>query len=82
MVGKKKTKVCILIKSLFTQDIQFIREASESAFDETSNRRRRTNWNDEDELAAEQEERRRRQKMNKEFKAFADKISEVVGFAL
>jgi nucleosome binding factor SPN SPT16 subunit len=63
---------------LISQDVQFIREASEAAFDETSNRRRRTNYNDEDELASEQEERRRRQKMNKEFKAFADKIGEVV----
>jgi nucleosome binding factor SPN SPT16 subunit len=69
MVGKKKTK-----------DVQFLREASDAAFDETSNRRRRFHHGDEDELAAEQEERRRRQKLNREFKLFAEKIYEVVGF--
>lgn len=58
--------------------MQFIREASDSAIDETSNRRRRQTWGDEDELMAEQEERRRRQKLNKEFKQFAEKIKEVV----
>ncbi|KAI3637175.1 hypothetical protein MIR68_004881 [Amoeboaphelidium protococcarum] len=67
MVGKKKTK-----------DIQFIREATDASFDETGNRRRR-NFGDEDELMAEQEERRRRQKLNREFKVFAEKIGEVSG---
>lgn len=68
MVNKKKTK-----------DIQFLREASEAAFDETSNRRRRYQHGDEDELMAEQDERRRRQKLNKEFKAFAEKVHEISG---
>ena len=58
--------------------MQFVREATDASIDETSNRRRRQNYGDEDELIAEQEERRRRQKLNKEFKVFAEKISEVV----
>ena len=68
MVGKKKTK-----------DIQFYREISDSAFDETGGgRRRRAFYGDEDELAAEQEERKRRALMNQEFKNFAAKIVEAV----
>ncbi|RHZ49171.1 hypothetical protein Glove_529g41 [Diversispora epigaea] len=63
--GKKKTK-----------DIQFYREASDVQFDETGNRKRKFRYGDEDELGAEQEERRRRTLLNKEFKAFAEKISE------
>ncbi|RKP10675.1 FACT complex subunit spt16 [Thamnocephalis sphaerospora] len=66
MVGKKKTK-----------DVQFYREAADSQFDETGNRRRRMHYGDEDELEAEQEERRRRVHLNKEFKLFADRISDM-----
>ncbi|OZJ06388.1 hypothetical protein BZG36_00744 [Bifiguratus adelaidae] len=65
MIGKKKTK-----------DIQFYREASDVQYDETGNRRRRHNYGDEDELEAEQEERRRRAALNREFKQFAEKITE------
>ncbi|ORZ39360.1 FACT complex component Spt16 [Catenaria anguillulae PL171] len=65
MVGKKKTR-----------DVQFYKEVSDAAFDETGNRRRRQTYGDEDELQQEQEERRRRVKLNKEFKDFAEKISD------
>ncbi|KAF5117592.1 hypothetical protein DV454_001076 [Geotrichum candidum] len=65
MVGKKKTK-----------DIQFYREATDLAFDETGNRRRRYKYGDEDELEQEQMERQRRAALNKEFKSFAEKISD------
>jgi nucleosome binding factor SPN SPT16 subunit len=65
LIGKKKAK-----------DVQFYREASEAQFDETGNRKRRYHYGDEDELEAEQEERRRRAQLNREFKTFAEKISE------
>lgn len=65
IVGKKKT-----------EDVQFYREASDMAFDETGNRKRRYRYGDEDELEQEQEERRRRQALNHEFKNFSEKISE------
>lgn len=65
LIGKKKTK-----------DIQFYREASDIQFDETGNKRRRHLYGDEDELEQEQEERRRRANLNREFKSFAEKISE------
>ena len=55
MVGKKKTK-----------DIQFYREATDLAFDETGNRRRRYKYGDEDELEQEQMERQRRAALNKD----------------
>ncbi|CAG8606166.1 18012_t:CDS:10, partial [Racocetra fulgida] len=58
------------------QDIQFYREASDVQFDETGNRKRKYRYGDEDELGAEQEERRRRALLNKEFKQFAEKVSE------
>jgi len=65
MVGKKKTK-----------DVQFYREATDIQFDETGNRKRKYRYGDEEEFEQEQEERRRRALLDKEFKAFADKISE------
>jgi nucleosome binding factor SPN SPT16 subunit len=65
MIGKKKTK-----------DIQFFREATDMQFDETGNRKRKFRYGDEDEIEMEQAERARRSKMNKEFKAFAEKISD------
>ncbi|KAG5439124.1 hypothetical protein PCANB_001423 [Pneumocystis canis] len=65
MVGKKRAK-----------DIQFYREASDMQFDETGNRKRKYRYGDEDELELEQEERRRRTALNREFKAFSEKISE------
>jgi nucleosome binding factor SPN SPT16 subunit len=64
-VGKRKTK-----------DVQFIREATEMQFDETGNRRRKHRYGDEEEFEAEQEERRRRAALDREFKAFAEKISD------
>ncbi|KDN52765.1 putative SPT16-general chromatin factor [Tilletiaria anomala UBC 951] len=65
MVGKKKAR-----------DVQFYREASDVQFDETGNRKRKYRTGDEDEIELEQEERRRRHQLNKEFKAFAQKIAE------
>ncbi|KZF20719.1 transcription elongation complex subunit [Xylona heveae TC161] len=65
MIGKKKTK-----------DVQFYREATEMQFDETGNRKRRHRYGDEEEFEAEQEERRRRAALDREFKAFAEKISD------
>ncbi|KAJ5686215.1 hypothetical protein N7536_008834 [Penicillium majusculum] len=65
MIGKRKTK-----------DIQFYREATEMQFDETGNRRRKHRYGDEEEFEAEQEERRRRAALDREFKAFAEKIAD------
>ena len=65
MVGKRKTK-----------DVEFYREATEMQFDETGNRRRKHRYGDEEEFEAEQEERRRRAALDREFKAFAEKISD------
>jgi nucleosome binding factor SPN SPT16 subunit len=66
MVGKKKSR-----------DITFVREVSEASFDETGNKKRRRRY-DEDEIEDEQEELRHRARLNKEFKAYADKISDAV----
>ncbi|EEB07329.1 FACT complex component Spt16 [Schizosaccharomyces japonicus yFS275] len=65
MVGKRKT-----------QDLQFYREVSDMQFDETGNRKRKYMYGDEDELEQEQEERRRRSQLDREFRAFAEKIAE------
>lgn len=65
MIGKKKTF-----------DLQFYREASDIAFDETGGRKRRYRYGDEDELQQEQEERRRKALLDKEFKAFAELIAD------
>ncbi|KAK6455276.1 global regulator of transcription [Scheffersomyces xylosifermentans] len=65
MIGKKKTF-----------DVQFYREASDMAFDETGGRKRRYRYGDEDELQQEQEERRRKALLDKEFKAFAELIAD------
>lgn len=65
LVGKRKTK-----------DVQFYREATDMAFDETGNRRRKHRYGDEEEFEQEQEERRRRAELDKNFKAFAEKISD------
>jgi Xaa-Pro aminopeptidase len=65
MIGKRKTR-----------DIQFYREATEMQFDETGNRRRKHRYGDEEEFEAEQEERRRRAALDREFKAFAEKIAD------
>ena len=65
MIGKRKTK-----------DVQFYREATEMAFDETGNRKRKHRYGDEEEFEAEQEERRRRAELDKQFKNFAEKISD------
>ncbi|KTW29590.1 chromatin-remodeling protein SPT16 [Pneumocystis jirovecii RU7] len=67
MVGKRRAK-----------DIQFYREASDMQFDETGNKKRKYRYGDDDELELEQEERRRRAALNREFKAFSEKISESV----
>ncbi|KAI0048191.1 FACT complex subunit SPT16 [Auriscalpium vulgare] len=65
MIGKKKA-----------HDVQFFREASDVQFDETGNRKRKYRYGDEDEIEMEQQERKRRQMLNKEFKAFSEKIAE------
>lgn len=63
MIGKKKAK-----------DVQFYREATDMAFDETGNRKRKHRYGDEEEFEQEQEERRRRAQLDKMFKIFAEKI--------
>ena len=65
LIGKKKTK-----------DVQFYREATDIQFDETGNRTRKYRYGDEEEFEAEQEERRRRADLDRQFKAFAEKIAE------
>ncbi|KAI9656979.1 MAG: FACT complex subunit spt16 [Alyxoria varia] len=65
MIGKKKTK-----------DVQFCREATENAFDETGNRKRKHRYGDEEEFEAEQQERRRRAQLNKEFKQYTERIAD------
>ncbi|KAF9001953.1 FACT complex subunit SPT16 [Cyathus striatus] len=65
MIGKKKTF-----------DVQFFREATDVQFDETGNRKRKHRYGDEDEIEMEQQERKRRAMLNKEIKAFAEKIAE------
>lgn len=65
MIGKRKTK-----------DVQFYREATDMAFDETGNRKRRNRFGDEEEFEAEQEERRRRAELDKQFKKFAEQVTD------
>jgi nucleosome binding factor SPN SPT16 subunit len=65
MIGKRKTK-----------DVQFFREATDMAFDETGNRKRRHRFGDEEEFEAEQEERRRRAELDKQFKKFAEQVTD------
>ncbi|AET37458.1 chromatin-remodeling protein SPT16 Ecym_1211 [Eremothecium cymbalariae DBVPG len=69
LMGKKKI-----------QDVQFYREASDMAVDETGNGRRSQmkfrRYGDEDELEQEQEERRKRAALDKEFRYFAEAIAE------
>ncbi|KAF8228962.1 FACT complex subunit SPT16 [Tricholoma matsutake] len=65
MIGKKKAL-----------DVQFFREATDVQFDETGNRKRKHRYGDEDEIEMEQQERKRRALLNKEIKAFAEKIAE------
>lgn len=65
MIGKKKTF-----------DVQFYRETSDMAFDETGGRKRRYRYGDEDELQQEQEERKRKALLDKEFKSFAELIAD------
>ncbi|KAJ3817642.1 FACT complex subunit SPT16 N-terminal lobe domain-containing protein, partial [Lentinula raphanica] len=56
--------------------VQFFREATDVQFDETGNRKRKHRYGDEDEIEMEQQERKRRQFLNKEIKAFAERIAE------
>lgn len=65
MIGKRKTR-----------DVQFYREATDMAFDETGNRKRKHRYGDEEEFEQEQEERRRRAELDRMFKSFAEKISD------
>lgn len=68
IIGKRKTK-----------DVQFYREATDMASDETGNRKRKHRFGDEEEFEQEQEERRRRAQLDKVFKNFADKIQAAAG---
>lgn len=65
LVGKRKTK-----------DVQFYREATDMAFDETGNRKRKHRFGDDEEFQQEEEERRRRTELDKAFKLFAEKVSD------
>lgn len=65
IIGKRKTK-----------DVQFYREATDMAFDETGNRKRKHRFGDEEEFEQEQEERRRRAELDRQFKSFAEKIAD------
>jgi nucleosome binding factor SPN SPT16 subunit len=65
IIGKRKTK-----------DVQFYREATDMAFDETGNRKRKHRFGDEEEFEQEQEERRRRAELDRMFKGFAEKIAD------
>ncbi|KAK4688063.1 FACT complex subunit SPT16, partial [Tremellales sp. Uapishka_1] len=66
IVGKKKT-----------YDMQFYREASDIAFDDTTNgKRRKARYGDEDEIEQEQEDRKRRQELDKLFLNFAKRITD------
>ena len=56
--------------------MQFFREATDVQFDETGNRKRKHRYGDEDEIEMEQQERKRRAMLNKEIKAFAEKVAE------
>jgi nucleosome binding factor SPN SPT16 subunit len=58
------------------KDVQFFREATDVQFDETGNRKRKHRYGDEDEIEMEQQERKRRAMLNREVKAFAEKIAE------
>ncbi|KAF8919602.1 FACT complex subunit SPT16 [Mucidula mucida] len=71
MIGKKKAL-----------DVQFFKEASEVQFDETGNRKRKHRYGDEDELEMEQQERKMRQMLNKDIKAFSQKIVEAASSSL
>ncbi|KAH6871120.1 FACT complex subunit SPT16 [Coprinopsis sp. MPI-PUGE-AT-0042] len=72
IIGKKKTF-----------DVQFFREATDVQFDETGNRKRKHRYGDEDEIEMEQQqERKRRATLNKEVKAFAEKIAEAASNSL
>lgn len=71
MIGKKKTS-----------DVQFFREATDVQFDETGNRKRKHRYGDEDEIEMEQQERKRRAMLNKEVKAFAEKIADAASISL
>lgn len=53
-----------------------MREATDVQFDETGNRKRKTRYGDEDEIEMEQQERKRRAMLNKEVRAFAEKVAE------
>ncbi|KIV92656.1 hypothetical protein PV10_03929 [Exophiala mesophila] len=65
IIGKRKSK-----------DVQFYREATDMAFDETGNRKRKHRYGDDEEFEQEQEERRRRAELDRLFKGFAEKISD------
>ena len=78
MIGKKRTK-----------DVQFYREALDASADETSagssrsfGARRKVAYGDEDEIMQEQEDRKRRNRLNEEFKSFAEKIAEQSNYAI
>lgn len=65
MIGKRKAK-----------DLQFYREAIDGTADDTGHGKRKRRYGDEEEFEQEQEERKRRAQVDKEFKQFADRISD------
>lgn len=69
------TDLSIFFVLSLLQDVQFSREASDVQFDETGNKKRKYRYGDEDEIELEQEERKLRQSLNREFKAFSEKIA-------
>lgn len=62
--------------------MQFYREATDAQFDETGNRKRKHRYGDEDEIELEQQERKRRQMLNREMKAFSEKIAEAASVSV
>ncbi|EAU88389.2 FACT complex subunit SPT16 [Coprinopsis cinerea okayama7 len=75
-------KAPIIIGKKKTFDVQFFREATDVQFDETGNRKRKHRYGDEDEIEMEQQERKRRAILNKEVKAFAERIAEAASHSL
>ncbi len=75
-IGRSVVHCAKIQSNTINQDVQFFKEASEVQFDETGNRKRKHRYGDEDELEMEQQERKMRQMLNKDIKAFSQKIVE------
>lgn len=66
----------VMIGSRKTKDVQFFREVTDAAIEETGRSKGRRYHGDDDELHLAQEQRRRRGQLNKEFRGFAEKIQD------